>query len=123
MNHNQKQVIQDLRSRGLSYSQIAGEVGLSANTVKSFCRRNEAARKLCKYCGRPLVSIAKRKPKTFCCDACRKAWWRKNRDQLCKKAVYHFVCANCGSVFESYGNKKRKYCSRGCYIAHRYGVP
>jgi len=123
MNHNQKQIIQNLRARGLPYSQIAGEVGLSANTVKSFCRRYEAVRNVCKYCACPLTGIAKRKPKTFCGDACRQAWWRANRDQMDKKAVYHFNCTNCGHPFESYGNKNRKYCSQGCYISHRYGVP
>jgi hypothetical protein len=40
-----------------------------------------------------------------------------------KKAVYHFVCEHCGQEFESYGKQARKYCSRGCYVSHRYGVP
>ena len=123
MNNNQKHTIQDLRALGRTYRQIADHTGLSVNTVKSFCLRSDVSKKLCKNCGNPLVSVVKRKPKTFCGDHCRQAWWRNNRDQLCKKAVYHFNCTNCGDPFESYGNINRKFCSRGCYIAHRYGVP
>jgi hypothetical protein len=123
MNNDQKQAIQALRLRGLSYAQIADEVGLSANTVKSFCRRSDAARNLCKHCRQPLVSMAKCKPKTFCSDACRQAWWRANRDQMKQHAVHHFICAHCHQPFDGYGSRDRKYCSRDCYIAHRYGVP
>jgi endogenous inhibitor of DNA gyrase (YacG/DUF329 family) len=123
MDNEQKQSIQALRSLGRTYRQIADHTGLSENTVKSFCHRNNVAKKFCKNCGKPLAGEAGHKPRTFCCDRCRQAWWRKNRDQLCKKAVYRFICANCGNPFESYGNRDRKYCSRGCYLAHRYGVP
>ena len=124
MNNNQKQAIQKLRSRGISLSKIADEVGLPVNTVKSFCRRNSIGGNLCKNCGQPLVSTARRKPKTFCCTACRQAWWQLHQEQMNLKAVRHFVCAGCSRPFDGYGNNRsRKYCSRGCYIAHRYGVP
>lgn len=123
MKKEQQQAIQELRYLGRTYQQIAEATGLSANTVKSFCRRADASRRFCKNCAKPLVCKAKCKPKTFCTDRCRKAWWQKNRDQLRKKAIYYFSCIKCNQPFESYGNKNRKYCSRGCYIAHRYGVP
>ena len=123
MNNEQKRTIQDLRALGLTYRQIADITNLSANTVKSFCRRSDISRKFCRNCGKPLVSKAKRKPKAFCNDHCRQAWWQKNRNQMNKKAIYNFYCTNCNRFFESYGNQKRKFCSRGCYIAHRYGIP
>jgi len=39
MTDEQKQSVTNHRAMGLSYSQIANEVGLPLNTVKSFCRR------------------------------------------------------------------------------------
>ncbi len=77
--------------------------------------------RLCKYCGKPLNSIAKHKPKTFCNSYCRTKWWNQHRDRARKKAVYHFTCKNCHKHFESYGNRNLQYCSRACYISHRYG--
>ena len=130
----QKQAIQELRASGLSYSQIAESLGLSVNTVKSFCRRNpvnandaskepgnEEKKQFCKQCGQKLKHKEKAKPKTFCQDACRRAWWNSHRDQLKQNAVYHVTCAHCGAAFESYGNNHRKYCSHSCYIHARFG--
>ena len=123
VNNEQRQIIRDLRSRGQTYLQIADNLGLSMNTVKSFCRRYDISKKLCKNCGKPLVSTAKAKPKTFCSDRCRGVWWKNNRNQMHQKAIYQFTCINCHRSFDSYGNRKRKFCSRSCYISHRYGVP
>ena len=123
MNNEQKQTIRDLRFRGNTYAQIAKSTGLSTNTVKSFCHRNNVSKSLCKNCGKPLESTVRYKPKTFCSDRCRGAWWKANRDKMHRNAIYNFICAYCGCSFESYGNRTRKFCSRDCYIAHRYGVP
>ena len=123
MTSEQKQAIQSLRSQGQTYNYIAAGLGMSINTVKTFCRRNDLAIDRCKLCGKPLVHIEKHKPKTFCNDRCRLAWWKANREQMNKKAIYHFVCRRCGKPFDSYGNRGRKYCSHACYIAERFGVP
>ena len=39
MTEEQKAGIQKLRTDGYGYTKIAGMLGLSENTVKSFCRR------------------------------------------------------------------------------------
>jgi uncharacterized protein YjcR len=121
MTDEQKNSVKALRETGISYTQIAEQLGLSANTVKSFCRRSEAAKMLCKNCGKPLEQARKRKPKTFCGDWCRREWWRRNRDKIRRNAIYHLSCAHCGRHFESYGNRGRKYCSHDCYIRDRFG--
>jgi hypothetical protein len=69
----------------------------------------------CKNCGVAILQQPKQKPKKFCGDACRLAWWGENRDQMHKRAYYHKVCQNCGAEFEAYGNEHRKYCSRKCF--------
>jgi len=131
---NQKRQIQDMRQQGFSLSNIAETLGLSRNTVKSFCRRNEVIacdasedtgieenKDICKHCNTPLSQRSKQKPRRFCNDKCRHAWWSRHRNFLNKKALYHIKCEYCRKEFDSYGNSKRKYCCHACYIAARFG--
>ena len=126
MNSTQKQRIEHLRSKGESYAAIADSLGLSVNTVKSYCRRNNlgshyikekaiAEPDICDNCGKPLIHTPGAKRKRFCSDKCRMAWWAKHPEAVNRKAVYHFKCVVCGTSFESYGNARRKYCSRACF--------
>ena len=102
-------------------------LGISENTVKSFCRRNNltgvASKEpvvVCRNCGRPLPQYPKRKQRKFCSEACRRAWWKMHPELIHKAAFYPATCAHCGQEFQSYGNRKRKYCSHACYIAARF---
>jgi len=123
-----KENIINLRSKGESYASIADVLGLSKNTVKSFCQRINAppkpakpipkiseGRTYCKHCGNEVPANPGRKPKTFCSPECRTTWWAANPDQIKQKAVYNFVCAYCNQPFTAYGNKTRKYCTHACY--------
>jgi endogenous inhibitor of DNA gyrase (YacG/DUF329 family) len=125
MTPNQKQKITYLRGKGESYAAIAGALGISENTVKSFCRRNNLGGRIsdvCRQCGKPLQHIEHKRPKLFCGGACRSRWWLANAAQENRKAVYHFVCPICGKEFTAYGNAHRKYCSRACYgLSRRRG--
>lgn len=132
MTDNQKDKIRRMRADGSSYSKISEFLGISENTVKSFCRRNglgNIAEKPmevpedanhCKHCGKSLVQLPKQKPKKFCSNECRLIWWNANRDKLSKKAFYEFKCKCCGIPFKSYGNKHRLYCSHRCYVSDRF---
>jgi protein-arginine kinase activator protein McsA len=129
MTDNQKKIIRDMRQQGMSYSTIAAAHGLSANTVKSFCRRenidiqsvpNGEKKNLCKNCGAPLNHHPGAKKKTFCSDKCRYTWWNKHRIYLGHKNIHRLTCFHCGSEFYS-NNKKRKYCGRECYIHSHFG--
>ena len=75
MTDKQKQMIRTMRQQGIAYSTIAAAFGLSLNTVKSFCRRenidiksshNDEEQNLCKNCGIPLTNHPGSKSKTFC---------------------------------------------------------
>ena len=74
----------------------------------------------CRQCGEPLVQQEKKKRRIFCCKSCREKWWTEHAEKINRKAVYTFTCAGCGRSFTAYGNKNRKYCSHGCYIADRF---
>ncbi len=129
----QREKIAYMREQDYGYAAIAVMLGISKNTVKSYCQRNHLAGKkqktissaslegdCCKQCGRPLQQVSGRKPVKFCSEECRVKWWNSHPEQVNRKAVYTFTCACCGKSFTAYGNAKRKYCSHDCYIADRF---
>lgn len=128
MTNEQKLLLISLRNEGLGYKRIAGRLGISENTVKSFCRRNTwtvptetADESICKCCGKPIEQNPKRKEKKFCSDKCRMKWWNSHLDRVERKAIYEYTCPGCGKKFSVYGDAKRKYCSHECYVTHRFG--
>ena len=120
MTDTQKAAALHLRSKGRSFAQIAAELDLSVNTVKSFCSRNKGGL-LCLCCGTPIQQPKRTRQKKFCSDHCRMQWWNANSKEVNRKAMYEFTCACCGKTFQAYGNDHRKYCSRECYIRARFG--
>ena len=97
MTDEQKEQIIVLRQRGMGYIRVAQALGLSENTVKSFCRRNKLtgevkqgklAEHFCCYCGIPVTQNPHRKEKKFCSDKCRMKWWNVHADKLNKKTIY-----------------------------------
>lgn len=131
MTTEERNTIALMRKSGTGYAVIARELGLSKNTVKTFCRRNgltstpasetNLEQHLCPQCGGPVDLTPGRKPKRFCCDACRYKWWNAHLDEVKRKAMYEYICPTCGKTFFAYGNKHRKYCSHECYITDRFG--
>ena len=60
MTNQQKEQIRTMRLQGIGYIKIGKALGISDNTVRSFCRRNGLGDKsknaaVCKQCGRSLV--------------------------------------------------------------------
>ena len=133
MRLEEKNQIKRLRAEGHSYGRVATMLGLSENTVKSFCRRNGLAGRgeveknvdedahTCKCCGLPVKQNPGRKEKKFCSYSCRMRWWKEHSDQVQRKANYQFECAFCHKPFTAYGNANRKYCCHECYVADRFG--
>ena len=127
MTEAQKTEIARQRRAGTSFSQIAQNLNLSINTVKSYCQRNNVTKNsdvkkdVCVQCGTPLIQKEKTKRRRFCCSQCRVKWWNSHPEAVNKKALYKNKCAYCGKNFTAYGNSHRKYCSHQCYIKARYG--
>lgn len=129
MTNEEKDQIIQMRKSGVSCTKIGRALGLSENTVKTFCRRNGLTgapskskdQKKCLWCGKVLVQKQGRKEKKFCSDGCRNRWWNSHQELVKKKAVYEFDCACCGKHFTAYGNAGRKYCCHSCYIEDRFG--
>ena len=129
MTKTEMEMIVRLRKSGMGYTEVARETGISKETVKSFCRRNKLGGRLgdssdaeaCPQCGKKLDQNVKTRKPRFCCEACRRAWWRAHPEAGLKKAVYEYTCAHCGKPFSAYGNSRRKYCCHSCYISARFG--
>lgn len=124
----QKERVIELRRRGHSFGEIAEQVGISRNTIKSLCRRlkieptqpeNERQDGICIHCQTSFAPVAGKK---FCRTNCRLSWWHANPQRLNRKAIYSFTCPHCQQPFSAYGNSNRKYCSHTCYIRHRFGT-
>ena len=98
MTTNQKTVIEELRSENYSYSIIAQKLGVSANTVKSYCLRHsvttsnvprknkaeKAALRVCDQCGK-IIESQSQASKRFCSAKCRTAFWNAQK-VLARKA-------------------------------------
>ena len=78
MNKEQKASIIKMRSDGMTFSEIANQLQLAINTVKSFYRRNAKTKshlEACMHFGKPIVQTKHKRQKKFCSDKCRNAWW------------------------------------------------
>ena len=131
MTARQKEQISTMRLRGDSHAAIADALGLSRNTVKSFCLRNHrpeplevkaapAKSGICAQCGKVFVLCPGHRQRRFCSDHCRMTWWNAHRELLRSTAKVEHTCARCGKHFMGYAQQRRRYCSHACYIAHRY---
>lgn len=104
MTDEQRQQITNLHAVGNGYKKIGKLLGLSENTVKSFCQRRKLSRvvvksnaevTVCKCCGKPVPQNLGRKQKKFCSDQCRMKWWNSHLDQVNRKATYDYICPVC----------------------------
>ncbi len=131
MTASQKECIKRMRKDGESYSVIADALGLSRNTVKSFCLRNirtepqkenvaPISKGVCDQCGKGFTLYPGHRQRRFCSDRCRMAWWNAHRDLLKSTVKVEHICACCDKHFMGYAGQHRKYCSHACYILHRY---
>lgn len=79
----------------------------------------------CEYCSAEMKQPQIGRPRRFCSDNCRRAWWGENSEEsvASPQAIYSLTCLACGEKFQSYGNRNRKYCCHEHYIAARFNQP
>jgi len=122
MTNGQKKRLEQLRSEGLGYKRITAELGLSLNTVQSYCRRHPMEMKAptlhlencCLCCGAKLRHTPGAKKRKFCSDRCRITWWNAHPEEGAKRKVREIACGFCGATFFIVGEQARMYCSRIC---------
>ena len=123
--------VAEMRASGLGYKKIGAELGLSRDRVRYICKQLEknstpsapADHHTCIYCGRVIKPAKTGRPRKFCSDQCKNNYWKDHRDELKRNpaAVYTCACKYCGKTFESYGNRKRKYCCHEHYVLDYFG--
>lgn len=125
MTDEQKKETLLLRRKGKSYTEIAQATDATINAIRIYCSRNGLTdadlkdARFCEQCGQPMPETDRKK--RFCSNNCRMSWWNSHPELVKRKAYYTLTCQCCGKLFKSYGNQKRKYCSRSCYLTKRYG--
>ncbi len=123
MTKEEKELINELKSKGLGYKAISKQLNMPLGTVKTVIRRGKDGETdpddLCKQCGKKIVRKTRSKKKIFCSRKCRLTWWNGNLDKVNRKAFYNKTCAYCGRPFTVYGRADAKYCSLACYRLER----
>lgn len=125
MTEVQKKQIHKMRKQFVPYSEIARQIGLPVNTVKSYCYRHGlhttqllTERQLCLCCGNPLPP-KKTRPSLYCSNKCKMKYWRANRTKNSQKLI-ETPCVVCGRMISDYASARRKYCSRECFENRNY---
>ena len=103
MTNETKLKIDELRSEGLGYTKIANLLGITKNSVASYCKRsvgvsisNDKKIIKCLNCGKPIIINSNSKPRKFCSDKCRGLYWKNHESEINKKTFHEFVCPICG---------------------------
>ncbi len=103
MTIDERKMLATYRQQGYGYKKIAQIMGLSVNTVKTYCKRNALGgkvdsqnpgtmEKVCQYCGAPLAQTPGRKPRVFCSDGCRTKWWNAHLWQELPQKNHRLQC-------------------------------
>lgn len=135
MNEEKAIEIKNLRRKGMSFRKLAEYSGESISVVRTQCKditpdeeqddlfQQIQKKQACAFCGRKIDPVKRGRPRRFCSDECRRAYWRANRDQLKQhpESLYTKVCPYCGKTFTVYGNKNRKYCCHEHYVLDYFG--
>lgn len=83
-----------LRLQGIGYKRIAEELGLSKNTVSSFCTRHNlggnrnadgTVQHPCRYCGKSVPQAPHRREKLYCSNKCRCAYFYEQKKKSAVK--------------------------------------
>lgn len=112
--------ILECKAKGLGYKKTAKEVGVHYTTIQKFLKKYGGGDVLihshCLECGKPIVYSRNHRPRKFCCQDCRNAYWNREHGMNTTKASKPFVCERCGKTFLSF-RKHPHFCSRECYLA------
>ena len=118
MNDKERNTVIKLRNQGVMPTEISIITGIKVETIKSYFKRHKnllPKNTTCRFCGKTIISTHGKKDKKFCSDKCRMAYWNSHPELINRQAYYKLTCEYCGKEFLSYGNKRRKFCSRECY--------
>ena len=138
MTDEQAAQLVEMRKKGVGYKSIATVLGLSRDIVRNYCRTHNLTGyasaltknvqmliengEACPYCGGMIHKGVRGRPKRFCSEKCRRAWWKAHPEAVRTDTAAHAEkeCLRCGKSFISYERSNRKYCCHDCYIKDRF---
>ncbi len=101
MTETDKQLIFELRVKGVGYKAIAAVLGINRDQIRQFCkhfglegdaaivalniRERVKTKELCANCYLTISQKGTGRTRRFCGDKCRRQWWKKNREAMLKK--------------------------------------
>ncbi len=102
MTETDKQLIFELRVRGIGYKAVGAVLGINRDQVRQFCksyglegsaptvainiREKRDGKELCANCYLFIVQKETGRSRRFCSEKCRRLWWKKHRNVNVKKA-------------------------------------
>ena len=119
MTAEEKNTILQLRKEGKNIREIAAITNKAVGTVDMLLNRIKAEKitgfSECPHCGKEIIHTRRTRgrPRVYCSKECQRA------DETRRNTVY--ICQECGRSFRYYQFQKSKFCSRSCYMKHRYG--
>lgn len=100
MTDAQAKQINEMRMRGMGYKAIGMAIGLSRDIVRNYCKRHNLAgyatvvsknmklmvdgKEVCHFCGNPITQPKTGRPRRFCCEKCRREWWKAHPEAVQK---------------------------------------
>lgn len=121
----------ELRKSGLGYQAIAKEIGVSRDSVRSFCknhniepetiaRDDKRYQGCCPNCHKRLQKQKSGRPRKFCSKECQVAYWNTYGKGAERATEFTAKCKYCGREFSTYVNQNKKYCCHEHFVIDRY---
>lgn len=104
MTDAQAKQINEMRMRGMGYKAIGMAIGLSRDIVRNYCKRHNLAgyatvvsknmklmvdgKEVCHFCGNPITQPKTGRPRRFCCEKCRREWWKAHPEAVQKERCH-----------------------------------
>ena len=110
--------VQEFSAKGVPVREIALRLKISKSAVSRLQSSKEEPSEFvkCKRCGETFIPNKYYPNQKFCCDNCRRIYWRKKYKKLGTDKKLLLTCNYCGRLF--YADRKTvKFCSRECYLS------
>ena len=117
MNKKEKlMAVKKLMKEGLNVTEISKSLKLPRTTVHDIVKKlQKVSISYCLNCDEPFTPNKYFPNQKFCCDHCRRIYWRKKYKKLGTNKKILLTCNHCGRLF--YADRKTvKFCSRECYL-------
>ena len=116
MTNQEKIRILKLRDIGLSYKEISVELNIPQSTISTFCIKNKSTLGCCALCKNAFINNIRGRRRKYCCDECRRKWWKSHNEYGHPRINLESTCKCCGKTFISHRSRGASFCSRTCYL-------